>query len=53
MAYAQREKRNKVIRILTYNYEWLARLRTTTDYFDDALTKLLDYWEKNAVVGDG
>jgi hypothetical protein len=42
-----KEKRDRVIRIRTYNYERLSRLGTIADDFDDALTRLLDYWEKN------
>jgi hypothetical protein len=42
----KREKRDKTIRIRTFNYERLARLGKISDDFDDALTKVLDYWEE-------
>lgn len=48
-----KEKRDKVIRIRSYNHERLARLETIADDFDDALTKVLDYWEKNAADSGG
>jgi hypothetical protein len=42
----KREKRDRTIRIRTYNYERLAKLGDISEDFDDALTKVLDHWEK-------
>ena len=42
----KKEKRDKVIRIRTYNYERLAKLGDISQDFDDALTKVLDHWDK-------
>jgi hypothetical protein len=39
-------KRDKVIRIRKYNYDRLAKLGDISWDFDDALTKVLDHWEK-------
>ena len=41
-----KEKRDKTIRISSYNYGRLARLGDISWDFDDALTLVLDNWEK-------
>ena len=40
------KKRDKTIRISSYNYERLAKLGDISWDFDDALTLVLDHWEK-------
>jgi hypothetical protein len=47
----KKEKRDRVIRIRSYNYERLSKLGTISDDFDDALTKVLDHWEKTKESG--
>ena len=42
----KKEKSDKVIRIRSYNYDRLARLGTIADDFDDALTKVLDHYDR-------
>jgi hypothetical protein len=44
----KKEKRDKTIRIRSYNYDRLAKLGDISWDFDDALTKVLDHWEKTA-----
>lgn len=41
----KKEKRDRVIRIRAFNYDRLARLGTISEDWDDALTKVLDFWE--------
>jgi hypothetical protein len=43
----KKEKRDRVIRIRAYNYDRLARLGTISEDWDDALTKVLDFWDKH------
>jgi len=43
---SKKEKRDRTIRIRTYNYERLAKLGDISEDFDDAITKVLDHWEK-------
>jgi hypothetical protein len=42
-----REKRDKTIRIRSYNYNRLAKLGDLSQDFDYALTKVLDFYEKH------
>jgi hypothetical protein len=42
----KKERRDKTIRISSYNYERLAKLGDISWDFDDALTMVLDHWEK-------
>jgi hypothetical protein len=48
----KKEKRDKLIRIRTYNYDRLSRLGTLSEDWDDALTKVLDYWEEGHKQND-
>jgi len=41
-----KERRDKTIRISSYNYERLAKLGDISWDFDDALTLVLDHFEK-------
>ncbi|MDQ3903229.1 MAG: hypothetical protein M3247_06285 [Thermoproteota archaeon] len=43
---SKKEKLDKTIRISSYNYERLAKLGDISWDFNDALTLVLDYWEK-------
>jgi hypothetical protein len=43
----KREKRDRTIRIRTYNYDRLAKLGDLSEDFDDAMTKVLDFYEKH------
>lgn len=42
----KKDKRGKTIRISSYNYDRLAKLGDISWDFDDALTLVLDHWEK-------
>ena len=42
----KKEKRDKTIRISSYNYDRLAKLGDISWDFDDALNLVLDHWEK-------
>jgi hypothetical protein len=42
----KKEKRDRTIRIRNFNYERLAKLGDISEDFDDALTKVLDHWDK-------
>lgn len=46
----KKEKRDKLIRIRSYNYDRLAKLGTISDDFDDALTKVLDHYDRTKKV---
>jgi hypothetical protein len=46
MSDPKREKRDKVIRIRSFNYDRMAKLGDVSQDWDDVLTKLLDHWEK-------
>ena len=41
-----KEKRDTTIRIRKYNYDRLAKLGDISWDFDDALTLVLDHWDK-------
>ena len=43
----KREKRDRTIRIRTYNYDRLAKLGDLSEDFDDAITKVLDFYESH------
>lgn len=44
---ANKERNPKKIRIRTFNYDRLARLGNLLEGFDDAITKVLDFWNKH------
>lgn len=43
----KKEKRDKSIRIRTFNYNRLAKLGDLSQDFDFALTKVLDFWDQH------
>jgi hypothetical protein len=43
----KREKRDRTIRIRTFNYDRLAKLGDLSEDFDDAITKVLDFYESH------
>jgi hypothetical protein len=43
---SKKEKRDRTIRIRSYNYDRPAKLGDLSEDFDTALTKVLDHWEK-------
>jgi hypothetical protein len=43
---SKKNKRDKTIRISSHNYDRLAKLGDISWDFDDALTLVLDHWEK-------
>jgi len=45
----KKEKLDKTIRISSYNYDRLAKLGDISWDFNDALTLVLDHWEKTKV----
>ena len=44
----KKEKLDRTIRISSYNYDRLAKLGDISWDFNDALTLVLDHWEKTA-----
>ena len=43
----KREKRDKTIRIRSYNYNRLVKLGDLSEDFDDAITEVLDFYYKH------